>query len=675
MTNDINKEDPHYKGEYGSIYEVNRKFPTGGVAGDFVVIEGWAHYWNAVRGTWCVNAERDSYWDELITNIIEKFKLVRGATYMGVASLDTVPTKVIGSKMYYFSTIAGTYKNFGGLVVPQGINVLYSDNGSSWVNTTLLEVTQELGVSTNKVMSQKAVSDKLSDLSINTPFDNISLYKSEFIELKKEKYAYIRSIVKDIYVVLSDGDTNRYQITQLQIVNDKKIISIYTETDNGKFNNLALTVYDTDGNFIKKILRNKTIIYLYIDWEKLTNKNVVISEIGAFSNDISYIEHFGPIYDRLLLEQQNMLATNQNILAESFFHFNDNISSTYKSICYTLIKDILVSKNDNVDNCKLVYISYDKTIDSQKYTGVNFGVTLKNGDYKEFSMPTKIGGKGIELLEYHDKDFNVKVVLNWNLFIDKTELLYHYFDCYTIDTYYHKHVGLIQYIEQQEKSDTSYKIYDQMYIHNGKVICNNNGRNNSNIIAKYAQVDMKSNIVSAKLRFIAANSFVNTLAVTKLKTAGNIGNITQGSLHICFKADSVQYGLFISGSWKTSVIQYTKLNIGTEYTVGFNLLGENKLELLLPDGTTQINIIENLDSYIGNRFIFEHYFKNTQDEIVNNMDGYCPYTGIYCRGVEKSDILKDNFRRADGSLGVAPTGQVYTLFSNAARDRDLNFDN
>lgn len=162
MANDINKEDPHYKGEYGSIYEVNRKFPTGGVAGDFVVIDGWAHYWNAGRGTWCVNAERDSYWDELITNIIEKFKLVRGATYMGVASLDTVPTKVIGAKMYYFATIAGKYKNFDNLVVPQGINVLYSDNGSSWVNTTLLEVAQELGVSTNKVVSQKTLNDALA---------------------------------------------------------------------------------------------------------------------------------------------------------------------------------------------------------------------------------------------------------------------------------------------------------------------------------------------------------------------------------------------------------------------------------------------------------------------------------------------------------------------------------
>jgi lysophospholipase L1-like esterase len=162
MANDIDKTSPHYKGDFGSIYEVNKKFPTGGVAGDFVVIEGWAHYWNADRATWCVNAERDSYWDELITNIIEKFKLLRGATYMGVASLDTVPAKVIGAKMYYFATVAGTYKNFGDLAVPQGINVLYSENGSSWVNTTLLEVAQELGVSTKKVVSQKALNDALA---------------------------------------------------------------------------------------------------------------------------------------------------------------------------------------------------------------------------------------------------------------------------------------------------------------------------------------------------------------------------------------------------------------------------------------------------------------------------------------------------------------------------------
>ena len=176
MANDIDKTSPHYKGDFGSIYEVNKKYPTGGVAGDFVVIEGWAHYWNADRGTWCVNAERDSYWDELITNIIEKFKLVRGATYMGVASLGTVPEKIIGAKLYYFVTEAGTYKNFGDLAVPQGINVLYSENGSSWVNTTLLEVAQEFGVSTNKVVSQKALNDALN-LKANQSSVNEALAK------------------------------------------------------------------------------------------------------------------------------------------------------------------------------------------------------------------------------------------------------------------------------------------------------------------------------------------------------------------------------------------------------------------------------------------------------------------------------------------------------------------
>lgn len=206
MANDINKEDPHYKGEYGSIYEVNRKFPTGGVAGDFVVIDGWAHYWNAVRGTWCVNAERDSYWDELITNIIEKFKLVRGATYLGVANLDTVPTKVIGAKMYYFATVAGTYKNFDNLVVPQGINVLYSENGSSWVNTTLLEVAQELGVSTNKVVSQKAVSDKLSDL-FNSFNDKLSNLFSKTPYVSQSTLGGVYSVMINV----KSGDKYHYQ--------------------------------------------------------------------------------------------------------------------------------------------------------------------------------------------------------------------------------------------------------------------------------------------------------------------------------------------------------------------------------------------------------------------------------------------------------------------------------
>lgn len=161
MANDIDKTSPHYKGEFGSIYEVNQKFPSGGVEGDYVAIDGWAHYWNADRGTWCVNAQRDSYWDELITNIIEHFKTIKGATYMGVATTDTVPDTT-AAKMFYFALQGGMYTNFGNQDVAQGINVLLTMDGKSWTVQSLISVAQELGASTTMLMSQKAITDAIN---------------------------------------------------------------------------------------------------------------------------------------------------------------------------------------------------------------------------------------------------------------------------------------------------------------------------------------------------------------------------------------------------------------------------------------------------------------------------------------------------------------------------------
>lgn len=160
MANDIDKTSPHYKGEFGSIYEVNQKFPNGGVAGDYVEIDGWAHYWNADRGTWCVNAQRDSYWDELLTNLTAALKLMRGASYMGMATPSTQPDDSL-VKRFYFAKEAGTYSHFSNLSVPQGISILYSSNGKQWILQNLLEISQGLGDSTTKVVSQKTLKDEL----------------------------------------------------------------------------------------------------------------------------------------------------------------------------------------------------------------------------------------------------------------------------------------------------------------------------------------------------------------------------------------------------------------------------------------------------------------------------------------------------------------------------------
>ena len=261
MANDIDKTSPHYKGEFGSIYEVNQKFPSGGVEGDYVAIDGWAHYWNADRGTWCVNAQRDSYWDELITGIIEKFKLFKGATYMGVAGLDTVPAKAIGAKMYYFATVAGTYKNFGGLVVPQGINVLYSENGSSWVCSTLLEVAQELGVSTRNVVSQKVVNEALAKKADKETVDielgkkaNTADVDTKFTEEKKRVDAELGKKFDKESVAQESGDSDVLVMSQ-KAVSDKfiELSNILRVTTNKEY---AFALTDVNGKLAFGIKRS-----------------------------------------------------------------------------------------------------------------------------------------------------------------------------------------------------------------------------------------------------------------------------------------------------------------------------------------------------------------------------------------------------------------------------------
>lgn len=63
------EENVHNKGTFANIYEVLKEYPGGGVAGDYVIINGFAHYWNADRGSWLVSEHRDEYTDALLQSI------------------------------------------------------------------------------------------------------------------------------------------------------------------------------------------------------------------------------------------------------------------------------------------------------------------------------------------------------------------------------------------------------------------------------------------------------------------------------------------------------------------------------------------------------------------------------------------------------------------------------
>ena len=264
MDNDIDKTSPHYKGEFGSIYEVNQKFPSGGVEGDYVAIDGWAHYWNADRGTWCVNAQRDSYWDELITNIIEHLKTIKGATYMGVATTDTVPDSS-AAKMFYFALQGGMYTNFGNQDVAQGINVLLTMDGKSWTVQRLISVAQELGASTTMLMSQKAITDTINRKANTADVDEALAKKAdrETVDTALGKKFDKTSVVQE------SGDSEELVMSQnavsskLSDLSNSCVQSVYS--DNFIFNRVVSELYlDTNVNYNKVTIYNTVNDYRFI---------------------------------------------------------------------------------------------------------------------------------------------------------------------------------------------------------------------------------------------------------------------------------------------------------------------------------------------------------------------------------------------------------------------------
>lgn len=531
---------------------------------------------------------------------------------------------------------------------------------------------------------KKEVEEKIN----NSAFLPFFLYKKQYRISSKTKADKIRKVVLDMYVKLSEDDNKRYQVTQIVTKETGKSVNIYTESSTGKFDAFVCSFKnENQQNFFNKTLDNETIIYIYIDWDNLT-ETITVNEDGAYSDDAIYTRHAGYIDNALNKEQQDSInaaftsqltslqETNEirNIDSNKYFVFTDAIDLEKILICNSIFQDVLVNKANDVISVGLMYILYDKTISEQKYTSINIREYISDETTKDTIINASIG-KGIELIEYTtNKGTNIKMLIDWDIFNSKTEQQYNYYGIKLMDTYYKEHYGLI-YLLEKNKQLSDYSIYDQMYIWNGKAICNNNNKNSKNVVAKYAQVEMKSNVSEAKIRFIATKTFTTTLVVTNLKTKENVENITKGSIHICFHRNYVAFGLYVDFNWDYQRVDYDNLNIGQEYIAGIELLGSNQIKILLPDNTEQTFTIGNLDNYIGNRFIFEHYFTNTDSIVTNNVDGYSPFTGVYCRGEQSDDILRDNFKRANGSLGVAPTGQVYTLFHNTSDEGRTEFDN
>lgn len=107
--------------------------------------------------------------NNVLLEIISRFS---GATYAGVATPETDPGTPL-LKVFYLTTTAGEYANFGNLAAESGKLTVLLYNGSTWEKQVLdlpaagggstVNVVQATGTSTTDVMSQGAVTRELND--------------------------------------------------------------------------------------------------------------------------------------------------------------------------------------------------------------------------------------------------------------------------------------------------------------------------------------------------------------------------------------------------------------------------------------------------------------------------------------------------------------------------------
>ena len=128
-----------------------------------------------------------------------------GYTFLGVATISTNPTTPEG-KAYYLAGAAGTYSNFGNIVVNDDEVALLVWNGTAWSKVVT-------GAASKEVVNKKA--------------DNVTYY------LDGDSYIYNNSIYIDRLVIYKRGVVGRsFSIQNLFVVNSRYFLIANHETGN-----------------------------------------------------------------------------------------------------------------------------------------------------------------------------------------------------------------------------------------------------------------------------------------------------------------------------------------------------------------------------------------------------------------------------------------------------------
>lgn len=328
----------------------------------------------------------------VLNNIIDN--VGENATYAGIATPSTNPGAPDGN-VFYFATQAGTYTNFGGAELKDGLNILLW-NGSNWSATKVMTISQELGNDENAVISQKVISDKL---------ENKSYADSIYASIIKELYIYktdetdpydddlvIRTVYNNadieikysLVIAKSDGTAVAYS-NQLSSKPDETLIS------------LSYIVNGIDSGYRG---------YCILQFDKLNeegifnNINTPLKKAAFILDQNSSIKHY------LELKQFTQEAD------EKFNEIEGIVKETRNGIVYSddkysssLIKELYITSKDGIDITQQLYV---RTIynNADVETGIKYSLVISDEDkqavlyYNETSDKPKTGV--IELVTHNN---------------------------------------------------------------------------------------------------------------------------------------------------------------------------------------------------------------------------------------------------------------------------------
>lgn len=175
----------------------------------------------------------------------------------------------------------------------------------------------------------------------------------------------------------------------------------------------------------------------------------------------------------------------------------------------------------------------------------------------------------------------------------------------------------------------------------------------------YTGVKMDSNIkkVMCKAKLVSNSSVA---LITTALGSNMVSNITFGSVHLVFGLNSCAVGVFDNKD-KLRVIKSIGYTIteGAVVAFGFEINEDtSSLTVYLPNGTSE-NITDSTITNLNGKYaIWEHFCNTTSGAFACSR-----ITKFYCRDVN-GDVLEDDFKRIDGAIGVAPTGQTYRQFTS-----------